>query len=426
MMLRGTVASLTADDQKRLFERGIPDSSDVAATVTRIIDDVRARGDEALRDLAQRFDNVADLRIEVPRAGWDFQLERMPADLRAAMERAAANIAAFHRAQLPARLEIETHPGVLLGRRPDPIDRVAVYAPGGRAAYPSSVLMGVIPAQIAGVREVIVCSPAGPDGSPPETVMAACALLNVTRLFAIGGAGAIAAAAYGTKTVPPVDKIVGPGNAYVTEAKRQVNGRVAIDCPAGPSEVLILADESADPLLVVREMFAQAEHDPDACAVLVTTSADLIEKVIAAAAAEIATEPRAGTIRASLAANGALLLAESDDEMIAFSNRYAPEHLALYVDAPRRMLEDIRNAGTVFLGNASSVAFGDYITGANHVLPTAGLARAYSGLSTLDFIRWTTYQELSASAARELSGTTATFATAEGLPAHARAALARS
>jgi histidinol dehydrogenase len=303
---------------------------------------------------------------------------------------------------------------------------VAVYAPGGRAAYPSSVLMGVIPALVAGVREVIVCSPAGPDGRPPDTLLAACALAKADRLFAIGGAGAIAAVAYGTATVPRVDKIVGPGNAYVTEAKRQVNGRVAIDCPAGPSEILILADDSADASLIVRELFAQAEHDPDAAAVLVSTSARLIDEVCLAIEAEIGAEPRADIIRASLDANGALLLADSDDEMIEFANRYAPEHLALYVREPRALLARVRNAGTVFLGSAASVAFGDYVTGANHVLPTAGLARAYSGLSTLDFIRWTTYQEIDVSAARMLAGVTATLADAEGLPAHARAARARS
>ena len=421
----GSLRDVPADALAALLERAGGDDTGVTDVVASIISDVRVRGDAALREQAARFDSVTNLRVEVPRVEWDGALVQMNGEVRAALEVAAANIISFHRAQLPGALEVETQRGVVLGRRADPLERIAVYAPGGRAAYPSSVLMGVLPARVAGVREVIVCSPAGPDGRPPASVMAACALANADRLFAIGGAGAIAAAAYGTESVPRVDKIVGPGNAYVTEAKRQVNGRVAIDSPAGPSEVVVLADDTADPSLIVCELFAQAEHDPDAAAVLVTTSPRILEEVAAQIAAKLDGEPRAEIIRASLAARGALLLAESDEEMVAFSNEYAPEHLTLYVAEPRAMLARIRNAGTVFLGNSSSVVFGDYITGANHVLPTAGLARSYSGLSTLDFIRWTTYQEVDAEAARALSNMTATLAEAEGLPAHARAARAR-
>jgi histidinol dehydrogenase len=424
-MIIASISNLSGADAQRLFERGGSGRTDVAGIVAAIIDDVRARGDAALREQAARFDGVADLSIEVPRADWDDAVARLDPNVRGALQVAAANIEKFHRAQMPETLEIEMQPGLVLGRRPDALERVAVYAPGGRAAYPSSVLMGVIPARVAGVREVIVCSPAGPDGRPPQTLLAACALANADRLFAIGGAGAIAAAAYGTETVPRVDKIVGPGNAFVTEAKRQVNGRVAIDCPAGPSEILILADESADASLIVRELFAQAEHDPDAAAILVSTSARLIGEVNSMIETEIGAEPRAHIVRASLDANGALLLADSDEEMIEFANLYAPEHLALYVRAPRALLARVRNAGTVFLGSAASVAFGDYTTGANHVLPTAGLARGYSGLSTTDFIRWTTYQDIDPNAARMLAGTTATLADSEGLPAHARAARAR-
>lgn len=422
---RGRVKNMGAEEMARLFERGA-EGSTVTKLVADLIADVRARGDAALRDQALRFDDVSDLRIEVPRAEWDAARTAMDPDTRSALETAAANIAAFHRAQLPVAFEIETQPGVVLGRRPDALDRVAVYAPGGRASYPSSVLMGVVPARVAGVREVVVCSPPGPDGKPPASILAACAIANADRLFAIGGAGAIAAVAYGTTTVPRVDKVAGPGNAYVTEAKLQVNGRVAIDCPAGPSEVLVLADDSADASIIVMELFAQAEHDPDAAAVLVSTSQRLIDDVAALIDREIDAQPRADIIRASLAANGALLFAETDADMIAFNNRYAPEHLTVYVREPRAMLPEIRNAGTVFLGSASSVVFGDYITGANHVLPTSGLARAYSGLSTLDFVRWTTYQEIDAEAARRLAPLTATLATSEGLPAHTRAAAARS
>lgn len=420
------VEELTDEENARLFDRGRAHDPAVATTVTQLIADVRTRGDDALREHARRFDGVDNLIIEVPRAEWTAALERMAGKLRGALELAAANIARFHQAQLPALLEIELQPGVTLGRRADPLERVAVYAPGGRAAYPSSVLMGVVPARVAGVGTVTVCSPPGADGRPPESVLAACSIGNADRLFAIGGAGAIAAAAYGTATVPRADKIVGPGNAYVTEAKRQVNGVVAIDCPAGPSEVLVLADDAADATLIVRELFAQAEHDPDAASVLVCTSPTLIESVAQLIEREIGNEPRARIMRQSFAARGALLLAADEIQLIDFATRYAPEHLTLYVRDPRAVLARVRNAGTVFLGSAASVVFGDYLTGANHVLPTAGLARAYSGLSALDFIRWTTYQDIDAAAATGMADPTALLADAEGLPAHARAARARS
>jgi histidinol dehydrogenase len=422
----GTRVDQLMDAEKRLlFERGRAHDPSVMRTVTEIVEEVRTRGDEALRDQAKRFDGVDDLVIEVPRALWQQALQSLGNEVRAALELAASNIATFHRAQLPAGIEIEPRPGLKLGRRADALARVAIYAPGGRAAYPSSALMGVVPARIAGVEEIIVCSPAGPDGLPPSVVLAACEIGNADRVFAIGGAGAIAAAAYGTDTIPRVDKVVGPGNAYVTEAKRQLNGVVAIDCPAGPSEVLVLADDSANAEFVAYELLAQAEHDPDAACVLVTTSSELLDAVAQILSDRIGGESRADIISRALRRNGALLLAANTDEMLAFNRDYAPEHLALYITDARAVLSKVRNAGTVFLGNASSVAFGDYLTGANHVLPTATLARSYSGLSTLDFVRWTTYQELSPTVAREYAPITSTLADAEGLPAHARAARLR-
>jgi histidinol dehydrogenase len=420
------LAALTADQQRRLFDRGRAQDPEVRRIVSELVEAVRTRGDAALRAQALRFDRVAALAIEVPRSNWDSALSSIDPAVRRGLEQAATNIADFHRAQMPTPLEIELRPGLILGRRADALERVGVYAPGGRAAYPSSVLMGVVPARVAGVREVMVCSPASSDGQPPASVLAAAAIGNADRVFAIGGAGAIAALAYGTETVPQVDKVVGPGNAYVTEAKSQLNGLIAIDCPAGPSEVLVLADDSADAELVAFELFAQAEHDPDAASVLVSTCPALIAAVAAIIEAELPAMPRAEIIEAALSARGALLLAESVDELLAFNARYAPEHLALYVREPRALLARVRNAGTVFLGSSASVAFGDYLTGANHVLPTAGLARAYSGLSTLDFMRWTTYQQLDNVTAVELASVTATLATAEGLPAHARAARLRA
>jgi histidinol dehydrogenase len=422
----GRLADMTPAMRATLFERGRASDTAVEQAVRAIIGEVRARGDAALLDMAAQYDGVRMSVLEVPRPACEQALATLDAGVRAALEQAMENIAAFHRAQLPAPLEMETAPGVRLGRRADPLRRVGVYAPGGRAAYPSSVLMGVVPARVAGVDEVIVCSPPGPDGLPPQTVLAACALAGAHRVFAVGGAGAVAAMAVGTAAVPRVDKIVGPGNAYVTEAKRQLNGVVAIDSPAGPSEVLVIGDGSADATLIAAELLAQAEHDPDAAAVLLSTSAQECEAVAAEVARLVVTQPRRDVILESLAARGALLHVPDMSDAVAFAEEYAPEHLAVMTADPRALLPALRAAGTIFLGAPSSVAFGDYITGANHVLPTAGLARACAGLSVHDFLRWTTYQELTPGAAASLAGPTVTLAEAEGLPAHALAARLRS
>ena len=424
--VEGRVGALDEAAEARLFDRGRAADAAVAEAVATLVADVRSRGDAALREQAARFDGVSLEALEVPREAWDRALAELDPAVRDALHQAADAIAGFHTAQLPAPLEVELRPGVRLGRRAEPLRAVGVYAPGGRASYPSSVLMGVVPARVAGVTEVVVCSPPGPDGRPPAAVMAACAIGGADRLFALGGAGAVAALALGTASVPRVDKIVGPGNAYVTEAKRQLTGTVAIDCPAGPSEVLIVADEGADAELLAAELSAQAEHDPDAAAVLVSTSADVLAAARAALTRVVSGQPRAAIIEEALAARGGLLLADSLDEAYAFATRYAPEHLLLMVADPRAGLARVRSAGTVFLGAGSSVAFGDYLTGANHVLPTAGLARAYAGLSAADFLRWTTYQEVSDEAAAALAAPTATLADAEGLPGHALAARLRA
>jgi histidinol dehydrogenase len=419
------LTGLTQDEEALLLERRRPATRDLERVVTGLIDQVRTRGDDALRELSEHFDGVTLAELEVSREASERALAQLEPALRAALVMAADNIAAFHRAQLPAVLEVETAAGILVGRRADPLRRVGVYAPGGRAAYPSSVLMGVVPAKVAGVAEVVVCSPPGPDGRPPAPVLAACALAGADRVFALGGAGAVAALALGTATVPRVDRIVGPGNAYVTEAKRQLTGVVATDCPAGPSEVLVIADDSADPVVIAAELLAQAEHDPDAAAVLVTTHGPLAAAVNACVIEQLEMQPRADVIRAALRARSALLVARDLEAALAFAERYAPEHLLLMTRDPRSLLPRLHGAGTIFLGASSSVVFGDYITGANHVLPTGGSARSYSGLSTLDFVRWTTYQELSPAAAAAASAPTAVLAEAEGLPAHACAARLR-
>jgi histidinol dehydrogenase len=395
------------------------------AEVSALLARVAAEGDAALLELASRFDGVVLASLEVPRARIEASLTRIPAAVRSALEAAAANLRRAHAAQLPAEVRLEVAPGVTVGRRPDALARVGIYAPGGRAAYPSSVLMAAVPARVAEVGEVVLCSPPerGGDGAPCDLVLAAAAIAGVDRVFALGGAGAIAALAFGTASVPAVDRIVGPGNAWVAEAKRQVAGLVPIDTPAGPSEVLVLADDSASAAGIARELVAQAEHDPEACALAVLVAREAAP-VVAALAAQVAATPRRDVVSASLAAAGGVLLADTLEEAIAFANDYAAEHLALYLRDAEAALAATRGAGAVFLGESSAVAFGDYASGGNHVLPTAGAARAWSGLSVLEFLRWTSWQRVTPAGAASLAGITATMAEAEGLPAHAASARA--
>jgi len=426
---RGPLTALDADTRRVITDRTLTADPTVRARTAALIERVRHEGDVALRAFAHDFDGVTIEQLEVPRQYWHQALNTLDPQLRNSLERAARNITAVHTAFMPNETEVSSEPGVVVGRRPDPLGRVGVYAPGGRAAYPSSLLMGAIPARVAGVGEIVVCSPPGPSGVPSQVVLAAAALANVDRVFAIGGAGAIAAMAFGTESVPQVDRVVGPGNAYVAEAKLQLVAHVAIDAPAGPSELLVLADETASAEAIAREMLAQAEHDPDAAviAVLAGSGADALALAVAQAlVAQIAVAPRGDIVRAALAARGAIVTVVTLPEAIAFANTWAAEHLLLIVGESVRAktLASLRNAGTIFVGESSSVAFGDYMTGANHVLPTAGAARSYSGLSTLDFVRWTTWQRVSPEAAARLSEDVARFADSEGLPGHAAAARA--
>jgi len=419
------MAQLTSLERSSLLDRRPSDEPELADRVRSLMGRVKERGDEALREMARDFDGVVMQALEVPRDAWDAALGRLDPDLRQDLEEAAGNIEIFHAAQIPQDIQITVRPGVTIGRRSVPLSRVGVYAPGGRAAYPSSVLMGVVPARAAGVPEVVVCSPPGPSGTPPDEVLAAAAIGGATRLFALGGAGAIAALAFGTETVPRVQAIVGPGNRFVTEAKRQVAGDLIIDSPAGPSEVLVLADDGADPRLCALEMVCQAEHDPEAAVALVTDSARLLDGVRAALQEETIRTPRRDIVEAALGDHGALVLAATWEEAVAFASDYAPEHLALYSRNPRSDLEKIPTAGTAFLGQAAAVAYGDYLTGANHVLPTGGLARSFSSLSTLHFLRMYTWQEITPEAAAAMSPAVERMAEAEGLPAHAESVRAR-
>jgi len=420
----GALRALSDADRAALLERSSPGDDIVRTTSEAIIDVVRRDGDSALISLAREYDKVRLKSLEVPREASREALRALDPALRAALERAATNIRAVHSADLPRTIETSPELGVVVGRRPDPLRRVGVYAPGGRAAYPSSVLMGVIPARVAGVSEVIICAPPAANGQPDHATLAAAEISGADRVFAVGGAGAIAAMAYGTASIPRVDRIVGPGNAYVAQAKLLVAGVVAIDSPAGPSELLIVADDTADPTHLAAELLAQAEHDPDAVVILLAVSETLGAKVLEALERLLPVQERRAIIDRSLAERGAVLTTTSTAEALAFANLFAPEHLLLATDDADALLPEIRSAGTVFVGETSSVTFGDYMTGGNHVLPTAGLARSYSGLSTSDFVRWTTYQRVDRDAAARLAQDVAVLAEAERLPAHAAAARA--
>ena len=419
----GAVSGLSRDERECVMVRPTARSSTLRAQTEVIVRRVRSDGDRALREMSRAYDGVSLDALEVPRAVRARALVEMEPRLRSALERAARNIRAVHAAVPPQVVEVETEPGVTVGRRPDPLQRVGIYAPGGRAAYASSVLMAGIPARVAGVREINLCSPPQSDGYPALVVLAACEIAGIDRVFAIGGAGAIAAMAYGTETVPRVDRIVGPGNAYVAEAKVQVSRDVAIDSPAGPSELLLICDASCNARAIAREVVAQAEHDVNACVLVISLDDDTSLAIADAIEENLAVIARAEIVRASLEQNGGLFRAESVAAAIEFANEFAPEHLLLAVSDAERVLPQVRNAGCVFVGEQSSVVFGDYITGGNHVLPTGGLARSYSGLGTLDFVRWTSYQKVTRKAAQRLAVDTAILADAEGLLGHAGAAL---
>ena len=418
----GSLNTLNEGDRRALFNRSAIVDSSIKTTVSSIIDRVRRNGDTALIELACEYDRVDLASLEVPQDIVRNSLQRISNDLESALRRSARNIESVHAAWLPEATTVEVEPGITIIRRLDPLARVGVYAPGGKAAYASSVLMTAIPARVAGVNEIILCSPPSATGLPSDQVLAAAAIAEVDRVFAIGGSGAIAAMAIGTETVPRVDRIVGPGNAYVSEAKIQLTSEVGIDSPAGPSELLVIADDSADPAVIAREVCAQAEHDARAIVLVIAVGDDVARQIGSAIEMEIAGQPRADTIANALRTAGGVVSAQSIREAVEAANSFAPEHLLIAARDAAAIAESVQSAGSMFIGQTSSVAFGDYMTGANHVLPTGGLARCYSGLSTVDFVRWTTVQTITSAGARGLAFDTATFAEAEGLPAHASAA----
>jgi histidinol dehydrogenase len=399
----------------------------IDATVAAIISDVRVRGDAAVLEYTTRFDRLTASSVaalEIPVATMSSALEALPAAEREALTHAATRVRAYHERQKTAGWSLTEPDGTELGQRVTPLDRVGIYVPGGKAAYPSSVLMNAIPARVAGVPEIVMVVPA-PDGVRNPLVLAAAALAGVTRAFTIGGAQAIAALAYGTQTVPAVDKICGPGNAYVAAAKRRVFGVVGIDMVAGVSEIVVVADGSANPDWVALDLFSQAEHDEMAQAILVTPDAALIDRVEESARHLLTGMSRAPIIAASLARRGALILARDLADACAVVNRIAPEHLELAVADPDALLPRIRHAGAIFMGHYASEALGDYCAGPNHVLPTGRTARFSSPLGVYDFEKRSSVLRLSQAAARSLGPTAAALARGEGLTAHARSAEAR-
>ncbi|MGI5878149.1 MAG: histidinol dehydrogenase [Christensenellales bacterium] len=409
-----------------LMSRTALDQETEREAVRAILVDVRQRGDAAVLAYTARFDGAtltAD-RLEVTRDEMERAWEAVPPGLLEVMERAADNIRAFHALQMRPSIRDE-QPGRLLGQRVLPLSRVGVYAPGGRALYPSSVLMDAIPARAAGVPEIILCTPPRPDGGVGALTLAAARIAGVDRVFRVGGAQAIGAMAWGTATIPRVDKIVGPGNIYVALAKREVFGYVGIDMVAGPSEVLVIADESANPRWVAADLLSQAEHDPLAAAILVSPDAALIEAVAAQLNTQSATLPRASIVREALANCCALVRVDTLDDAVCVANDIAPEHLELAVADPEALLARVRNAGAVFLGHFSPEPLGDYFAGPNHVLPTSGTARFFSPLSVDDFVKRSSVIGYSREALRSVYRDIAVFARAEGLEAHARAALVR-
>jgi len=412
------------DNSELLARTEMP--SDAGEVVSKIIADVRARGDEALREYNKKFDK-SELPLEVSAdeidAAYREVLSENP-ELISVMEEAAANIRDFHSNQKREGFEMKKEGGIILGQKVMPIARVGLYVPGGTAAYPSTVLMNCIPAKIAGVEEIVITTPAS-GGVIKPVLLAAAKIGGADRVFRVGGAQAVAALAYGTETIPKVDKIVGPGNAFVAEAKKQVYGQVGIDMIAGPSEVLVVADDTNRPEIVAADMLSQAEHDKYATAVLVTDSSKLAEAVAEQLETQLKLLPREEIARASIENNGKIIITDTIDDAIEIANEIAPEHFELCVDNPFDYLGSIKNAGSVFLGKNAPEPLGDYFAGPNHTLPTSGTAKFYSPLSVDDFTKRMQYSYYTDEALGAVADKVAVFAREEGLEAHARSMLIR-
>ena len=407
-----------------IFARVIP-GANVEAAVADIIAAVRARGDQAVLDFTQRFDGVRPEPMLVSQQEVEEAFAAVEPEFLAVLEQAAQNIRAFHSRQVRNSFVIADRPGIVLGQKVTPIEKVGIYVPGGTAAYPSTVLMDTIPAKIAGCPRIVMVTPPGKDGKLNPAILAAAKIAGVDAVYKGGGAQAIAALAYGTESIPKVDKIVGPGNAFVAEAKKQVFGRVSIDMIAGPSEILVIADGKSDPAHVAADMLSQAEHDKLASAVLVTDSAVLAEAVSAELERQLPLLPRRDIARASIDNCGKIIVADSLMDGIAIANEIAPEHLELMVDDPFAYLDAVKNAGSIFLGRSCPEALGDYFAGPNHTLPTSGTARFSSPLSVDDFVKKSQFTYYTADALSQAADSIARFAEKEGLQAHGKSVLIR-
>ena len=407
-----------------IFARAVPET-DVSATVREIIADVRKNGDAALLGYTERFDGAKLDSLAVQPEEMQEALDQADPEFLRVLNRAAENIRYFHQAQKRESFVLTPRAGVTMGQRVIPVDRAGLYVPGGTAAYPSTVLMDAIPAKIAGCGEIVMTTPPARDGSVNPAILAAAKLAGVGRIFKVGGAQAVAALAYGTQSIPCVDKIVGPGNAFVAEAKKQVFGRVSIDMIAGPSEILVVADGRSDPRQLAADMLSQAEHDKMASAVLVTDSMALAQAVRDEIEDQVRALPRYEIASASIDVNGKVIVADSIDQAIDIANALAPEHLELCLDNPFDYLNKIRHAGSIFMGRNCPEALGDYLAGPNHTLPTGGTARFYSPLSVDDFVKKSQYTYFTREALQAVSDKIARFARKEGLEGHARSALSR-
>lgn len=407
-----------------LTERNIPDDAAIEESVKDIVSNVKRQGDEALRQYARQFDGADIEAIELSEAERRAAAENVPKEVKEAIATAAKNIAAFHAAQRPAPVTVETTKGVRCYQRAVPIQRVGLYIPGGQAPLFSTVLMLGLPARIAGCKEVVLCTPQGRDGHISPEIIYAANVCDITHIYRVGGAQAIAAMAYGTESIPRVDKIFGPGNRFVTKAKQMVSQTTAIDMPAGPSEVLVMADETAQPAFVAADMLSQAEHGRDSQAMLVCSSLDIASRVKEEIKRQMQNLHRPDALEHSLSHSRILVFSDTKT-MIDFANAYAAEHLIISMKNPWDIARDITAAGSIFIGNFSPESAGDYASGTNHTLPTSGWARSYSGVNLDSFQRKITYQELTADGLKALSKTIVTMADAEGLDAHAAAVKVR-
>jgi histidinol dehydrogenase len=411
---------LSTEKVKELCARQLNDDNLVVSRVVDIVTEVKKTGDTALLSYAAAFDKVQLNQLSIGKEELDRLANQIPEKVKNAIDVAYQNIYKFHVAQLKKEDKIETMPGVICWRESRPIEKVGLYIPGGTAVLPSTFLMLGIPAKIAGCKEIVVCSPPQSDGKINGYIAYVATLLQVEKIYLAGGAQAVAAMAFGTESIPKVDKIFGPGNRYVTEAKRQLQHTVAIDMPAGPSEVLVLADESANPTFVAADLLAQAEHGIDSQAILVSTSQTIIDQTLAAIEEQLSSLPRKDIAKSAIE-NSYVMYVETLAEAMQFSNEYAPEHLILATTAFETLIPMISNAGSVFLGNFTPESAGDYASGTNHTLPTSGFAKAFSGVSTDTFLKKITFQHLSEIGLNNIAKTVETLAEAEGLHAHKNA-----